>query len=180
MVRKLPLRTLTICCNVNGKSSTLGEIILCVPQGSILGPLLFIIYINDLSSVSELFSSLFADDTNLLAKHTDPALLNNFVNMEFKKITTYFRAHRLSLQTTKTKVMVFSNSAFVNNFNFNLVIDNNNYDENDPSKIVQISRVERNRDQPAIKFLGVFMDPNLTFKYHIQKVDKTNFHWALL
>jgi retron-type reverse transcriptase len=154
---------------INGKSSTLREIILGVPQGSILGPLLFIIYINDLAKASDLFSSLFADDTKLLAKHSNPVDLNNFVNAEFK---IFFRAHRLALHTTKTKFMVFSNSQFVNNYDFNIVIDNNINNEDDPSKIVRISRVDSNCDEPAIKFLGIYMDPNLNFKFHIQTIAK--------
>jgi hypothetical protein len=157
---------------INGKSSSLREIILGVPQGSILGPLLFLIYINDLANISDLFSSLFADDTKLLAKHSDPVILNDFVNAEFKKICTYFRAHRLSLHTSKTKFMVFSNSQAVNNFDFNIVIDNNNDNLYDPLKVVRIQRVTQNDDIPAIKFLGVFMDPSLNFKYHIQSIAK--------
>jgi hypothetical protein len=157
---------------INGKSSSLREILLGVPQGSILGPLLFLIYINDLASISDLFASLFADDTKLLAKHSDPVLLNDFVNAEFKKICTYFRAHRLSLHTSKTKFMIFSNSSAVNNFDFNIVINNNNDNLHDPLKVVRIQRVTHNDDIPAIKFLGVFMDPSLNFKYHIQSITK--------
>jgi hypothetical protein len=157
---------------INGKSNSLREILLGVPQGSILGPLLFIIYINDLATVSRLFSSLFADDTKLLAKHSDPVLLNNFVNTEFKKIVTYFRAHRLSLHTSKTKFMVFSNSQAVLNFNFDIVIDNNNENSHDPLNIFHIQRVTQDCDIPAIKFLGVFMDPSLNFKFHIQSISK--------
>jgi hypothetical protein len=157
---------------VNGKSSSLREILLGVPQGSILGPLLFIIYINDLANISQLFSSLFADDTKLLAKHSDPVLLNEFVNTEFKKIVTYFRAHRLSLHTSKTKFMVFSNSPAVVNHDFNIVIDNNNENFRDPLNVFRLQRITHNCDVPAIKFLGVFMDPSLNFKYHIQSVAK--------
>jgi hypothetical protein len=134
---------------INGKSSSLREILLGVPQGLILGPLLFIIYINDLASVSNLFSSLFADDTKLLARHSDPVLLNDFVNTELKKIVTYFRAHRLSLHTSKTKFMVFSNSQAIINFNFNIVIDNNNENFFDPLNVFTIQRVTHDCDIPA-------------------------------
>jgi hypothetical protein len=157
---------------INGKSSSLREILLGVPQGSILGPLLFIIYINDLANVSNLFSSLFAGDTKLLARHSDPVLLNDFVNTEFKKIVTYFRAHRLSLHTSKTKFMVFSNSQAIINFNFNIVIDNNNENFFDPLNVFTIQRVTHDCDIPAIKFLGIFMDPSLNFKFHINSIAK--------
>jgi Reverse transcriptase (RNA-dependent DNA polymerase) len=64
---------------INGTSSNLHDILLGVPQGSILGPLLCI-HINDLDKISEFFTSLFADDTKLLAKHRDPGRLCDFVN----------------------------------------------------------------------------------------------------
>jgi Reverse transcriptase (RNA-dependent DNA polymerase) len=73
---------------INGKAR-LREIILGVPQGSILGPLLFIIYVNNLAKASD----LFADNTKLLVRNLNPKTLNYFVNNEFYKINTYFRAH---------------------------------------------------------------------------------------
>jgi hypothetical protein len=157
---------------LNGTSSNLREILLGVPQGSILGPLLFILYINDLPKISKFFSSLFADDTKLLAKHRDPNALCQFVNEEFHKVATYFRAHRLSLHTCKTKFMLFSTSPAVRNLNFNIVLNNNNPGNNDPNLIFPILRVDSNSNVPAIKFLGFYMDENLNFKHHVQYISK--------
>jgi hypothetical protein len=75
----------------NGKSSSLLEILLGVPQGSILGPILFLIYINDLPLSTLLKSLLFADDTALLASGSNIETLTEFVNNEFHKIVYYFR-----------------------------------------------------------------------------------------
>jgi len=73
-----------------GKCSSLLEILLGVPQGSILGPLLFLIYINDLPLASSLLSSLFADDTTLSASGPDITELTDFVNAEFQKVNQFF------------------------------------------------------------------------------------------
>ena len=80
---------------INGISSDPLFILCGVPQGSILGPILFLIYINDLPESSKLFSSLFADDTTLLASNSDLNSLVVFVNTELQKVVEYFHANKL-------------------------------------------------------------------------------------
>ena len=79
--------------------------IMCgVPQGSILGPLFFILYINYIVKVSTVLNPvLFADDTSLFHAHTDFDTLIKEINEELPKITTWFHTNKLSLNKKKIK-----------------------------------------------------------------------------
>ena len=92
----------------NGESSELKQITCGVPQGSCLGPLLFLIYINDLPNISEvLHFYLFADDTNIYYEAETMKKLETVINKELKKLDTWLIVNRLSLNIAKTNFLVF-------------------------------------------------------------------------
>ena len=84
------------------------EISCGVPQGSVLGPLLFLIYINDLLNVSsKLMFYLFADDTNIYFESDNPQNLEKSVNIELKNLNEWLKLNRLALNISKTNFVIF-------------------------------------------------------------------------
>ena len=79
-----------------------------VPQGSILGPLLFLLYINDIQNCSKIISIiLFADDTNIFYSNSCLKTLNKIIQLEIDKIADWLNVNKLSINTTKTKFILF-------------------------------------------------------------------------
>ena len=93
----------------NSVKSTREKVNCEVPQGSILGPLLFLLYINNLSSVSEYcYSVLFADDTNVLISGENIDVLCSRLNEELESIREWLCCNKLSLNFSKTHYMIFT------------------------------------------------------------------------
>ena len=78
-----------------------------VPQGSILEPLLFLIYINDLPSATNFYIKLFADDTFLCTQNNDLKALETEVNSALKKVHEWLASNKLTLNISKSKFMIF-------------------------------------------------------------------------
>jgi hypothetical protein len=124
-----------------------------VPQGSILGPLLFIVYLNDLDKVNGNYQMLcFADDTNMLHVGADLNLLIPEINSSLKKINDWFSFNKLSLNISKTNLMIFHYSR-----------------KKIPGTIpiIEIDNQPLNRVE-SCKFLGVYIDQNLSWKVHLR------------
>ena len=91
-----------------GSTSEIEYIKCGVPQRSILGPLLFILYINDLSNVSNvLFPILFADDTSVFIKLKDIITIINTLNSELNKLHIWLHANKLTINISESHYMVF-------------------------------------------------------------------------
>ena len=146
------------CVHFKGTNSEMFDITCGVPQGSVLGPLLFLIYIYDINASSRKLSfTLFADDTNIFNKNSNLPQLIETTNEELSKLSLWFKANRLSLNITKTNYLLFSNRKKIWNQNMNLKMDG--------------SMVNRLKD---CKFLGVIIDENLTWMRDINLVHVTS------
>lgn len=123
-----------------------------VPQGSILGPLLFLLFINDLPSVTHHKCLLFADDTTLIMKCTNPELYEYEINCAINEIVTWLNENRLMININKTKLIQFRN------YKMNPITLDIKY---------QLSKVEK---VESALFLGIMIDQHLSWKQHINLV----------
>ena len=125
-----------------------------VPQGSILRPILFLLYINDLPSASELLPIIFADDTNLFCSGHNADECIAKVTSEAERVVEWVRANRLSLNVDKTQYMVFQRGRSIGPQNC-LAVDGKS-----------IERVT------SMKFLGVIVDEKLSWEHHVAHIRK--------
>ncbi len=92
--------------DINGNISRSRKIKISVLHGSVLGPILFLCFINDLHSITSLLTLMFADDTFSLESGDDIQELSNKVNTEINKMAVWFRVNKLAVNINKTKYMV--------------------------------------------------------------------------
>ncbi len=134
---------------ITGAKSNMRKLCKGVPQGSILGPLLFLLYINDLTYVStKLHFTLFADDTTVL--FADDSLKSSFdvASCELRIVFDWFIANRLCLNVVKTHFMLFATGCLCADVSLNV------------ANIV-VKKVQ------SIKFLGVYIDERLCWHEHV-------------
>ena len=136
---------------INGIDSEVMKLNHGVPQGSVLGPLLFLIYINDLHaciSYSKVYH--FADDTNLLHINSSTKKLQKYINNDLKKLTNWLDANKISLNCTKTELIFFRKQR-----------------STIPSNIKIKLNGKRLIPTDHIKYLGVYLDETLSgFAHH--------------
>jgi len=133
--------------------SSLLSVICGVPQGSVLGPLLFILYINDMTNSSNLETSLYADDAAMLLADTNLKHLQRKINNELSTLNEWFISNKLTLNLTKTNYMLVGNKHKLTEKQrkkFKLTIGKYTLHEVD-----------------EIKYLGVILDNNLSWNHHI-------------
>ena len=140
----------------NGQSSDMLDIKCGVPQGSVLGPLLFLLYINDLPNISKILDFyLFADDTNIYYESKSLPDLEKIVNKELQKLYLWLNVNRLSLNLDKTNYIIF-------------------HPYNKPLKQHITIKINKKTivEKDHTKYLGVLIDSTLSWKYQILNISK--------
>ena len=143
---------------VNGHFSS-NRLLQCgVPQGTILGPLLFLIYINDLPNcLIHSRARMFADDTNLTYASNNIHEINHNLNEDLANVSEWLSANKLTLNQTKTEFMLIGSRQRINTFQSTPLLVINNV------PVKQVSHT---------KSLGVHIDENLSWNVHIEKLSK--------
>ena len=148
--------------SINGFNSDLKVINCGVPQGSILGSLLFLIYTNDLHySIKFCKVHHFADDTNLIKFNSSIKVINKQVNKDFKTLSNWLNANKICLNVSKTELVLFRSAKKQLEFGLKLKLNG-----------------KRLYPTDSVKYLGVKIDEHLTWKPHIDgisaKLNKAN------
>ena len=142
---------------VNGAISDFFALInISVLQGSILGPLLFLIFTNDMNLSNSLVNYHFADDIHDLVL---------YINRELQKIGTWLRSNKLAINANKTKIMAFHlKCKHIPELFIEFVFNNKDcgVPEN-PDLIYPFERIKNDSACPAYKVLGIYIDENFTF-----------------
>ena len=125
-----------------------------VPQGSVLGPVLFLLFINDFSNCSEILDfHLFADDANLFYKHNNLKVLESNLNNELVNIHTWLSANKLSLNIDQSNFVIFHPPQRKLPFNVTLSLNGINVNQ-----------------EYSIRYLGIIIDSNLSWKNQVSYI----------
>ena len=125
-----------------------------MPQGSVLGPLLFLIYINDLHvAIKHCKVHHFADDTNLLIINKSLKRLNKLLNIDLKNLTNWLNANKISLNVSKTELIIFKPKRKPLDFNMKIKLNG-----------------KRLYPADSVRYLGVKIDNELNWKSHINAI----------
>ena len=145
---------------LNGQNSSWKNILAGVPQGSVLGPLLFLIYINDLPNGIESICKIFADDTSLFSEVKDATVSHTQLNNDLNKISKWAFQWKMLFNPDPSKQAI--------EICFSHKRDNVSY----PSLVFNDNKVQLANSQ---KHLGLILDSKLDFNEHIDnKINKCN------
>jgi hypothetical protein len=151
------LKNRTQYVQIDKCKSQINEVTCGVPQGTVLGPILFLIYINDLPNSTNGQIRLFADDTSLFLREKDPHQLKQHMQIELEKLCQWFTSNRLIINAEKTQFSIYCRK---------------NKHIPDELNILSINNINLLRSH-QVKYLGITVDENLNWRNHITNLEKS-------
>ena len=140
--------------SISGFESNITTMDFGVPQGSVLGPLLFLIYINDLHvAIKYSKTRHFADDTNLLINNNSLKQLKKHLNSDLHQLVNWLKANKISLNCSKTKLIIFRHPNKQLNYDLKIKING--------KKLIPAN---------FVKYLGIYLDPHLNWSAHVDSL----------
>ena len=142
------------CTSIKDKSSNKLPTTHGVPQGSVLRPLLFILYINDLNkAIIHSYVHHFADDTNLLYCNKSLKKINKHVNHDLKHLCQWLRSNKISLNASKTEIIIFKHKQTIITKHMNFRVSG-----------------QKINTTTSVKYLGVYLNDSLTWETHFKNL----------
>ena len=138
--------------SISGHDSDVKAIEVGVPQGSVLGPLLFLIYINDMHNAIKYSTTRhFADDTNLLIKGKNLKQMKKHLNYDLDQLCDWLKANKISLNCDKTEMIIFRHPNKKINYDVKIKVNG-----------------KKLQKTPYVKYLGVYLDEHLNWSHHTE------------
>jgi len=144
LILKSYLRTHFFRVKYNGSYSTCHEVLSGVPQGSVLGPLLYLIFTAELPTTDHTTIATFADDTVLIAIHSDPTIASQYLQLHLDILHAWFDNWKIKINQAKSSHVTFSTCPQVTMKNVPIPM------------------------RPTVKYLGLYLDQRLTWSTHIK------------
>lgn len=143
----------TFCVKLDNALSLIKPILAGVPQGAMLSPLLFSVYISDIPIPQNSQTAIYADDTLLYSSDSNLNVAINRLQISLDDLIAWYKKWRIAINATKSEVKIFTLRRY-----------------NEPPKLkINNEEISWNPSDQAIKYLGVYMDKKLNWKYHINK-----------
>ena len=147
------------CVDIEGTQSDWLDVKLGVPQGSILGPILFLIYVNDINISANASFTKFADDTTILTSAPTLEEATEKMNTALHNVNKWFAQNKLNLNPSKTRYMIFNGRNITET---NLIKLGDTY----------IERVWSKGNKKSFKLVGIMVDEKLKWDEHINYINR--------
>lgn len=138
---------------INSTLSSTKSIRAGVPQGSIMGPLLFNIYVHDIPTCPNATIAMFADDTAIISQHRELPIAITQLQQSLDTVCAWFNKWRITINPTKSEAKIFTLKRIDNPVNI----------------VINQTTVAWNTRDSAVKYLGIYFDTKLSWGYHINK-----------